>query len=413
MDELRSKMDKFLKKMDEVNPNSTKVKDRKKAEQRKAKYFDEAAKLEAELIKKMKEIRILKNQKGGKVRKLNPGGSTNILTRDGLLSHLKSSGMFDTTNMANLAMYANTIAANRYIGNQQRQAIANSVYKLPTMPKNYIRIDKTNTLEADRQNAKMYSRANRMANATSDINKGMAVKLDAADKANEFSAKAFQADQARLDKLRNLQLENNTKIDQINLGVLGKNKAIVGEAAKNINLINANERNAQNTAFGNLTRAFEKNYNVSQLKNELELYNKDINDPNLKKKGEEYADLAGEKGRLAALAEYDKLKEANPTGKWGPFEESTIHKTWQDKIKTLEKEINLIMEPIRTRQNKIQTLQSLMFLKKGGSLSKEEKIEIENLKHRNRARMKEVELAYKAILHNNELLQKALIKVFK
>jgi hypothetical protein len=66
---------------------------------------------------------------------------------------------------------------------------------------------------------------------------------------------------------------------------------------------------------------------------------------------------------------------------------------------------------------RIQMAQSLQLpllgLKSGGTLSKSEKLEIEREKSEYRRRLKETELAYKAIMHNNEMLQKALIKVFK
>ena len=53
-------------------------------------------------------------------------------------------------------------------------------------------------------------------------------------------------------------------------------------------------------------------------------------------------------------------------------------------------------------------------MKKGGStISKEEKLELQRDKQEAVKSLKERELVYKAIFHNNEMLQKALIKVFK
>ena len=72
-----------------------------------------------------------------------------------------------------------------------------------------------------------------------------------------------------------------------------------------------------------------------------------------------------------------------------------------------------MMDPIRQKQSALQTSQALLYLKKGGGLTKDEKMEIENLKNNHKSKVKELELAYKAVLHNNEMLQKALIKVFK
>jgi hypothetical protein len=55
-----------------------------------------------------------------------------------------------------------------------------------------------------------------------------------------------------------------------------------------------------------------------------------------------------------------------------------------------------------------------MYLKTGGkALTKDEQIDIDNAKFNNAKRLKDTEWAYKAIMHNNKMLQKALIKVFK
>jgi hypothetical protein len=51
--------------------------------------------------------------------------------------------------------------------------------------------------------------------------------------------------------------------------------------------------------------------------------------------------------------------------------------------------------------------------KKGGSLSASEKRQLAKEKDDRTDNRKEAELTFKAILHNNEMLQKALIKVFK
>jgi len=353
----------------------------------------------------------VKRAKGG-VFKFQKGGSSNILKLDGFLNSLKGVEV-NPTDVANLGMYASTVASNKYIGDQQRQAAAAGMYTMPTMSQNYMRIDKTNALEGEKQSAKILSQTKRIADSTSDIDKGNAIRLEGMSKSNDLTTKAQQFDLARTDKLRSLQLDNNAKINQFNMGVLGKNRAMAAEAFKNIHLINANQRNAQNAAFGNVTRAVEKNYNSNQLNKSLKDYNTLVNDPKLKLKGEEYAKLAGDEGRRAVDAEYQKMKEANTTGNLPPVEETQVYKTWKERVKAMEDEIELLMAPIRAKQSEVQSWQTRMYLKKGGSLTKQEKIEIENLKNSHKSRMKEMELAYKAILHNNEMLQKALIKVFK
>ena len=51
--------------------------------------------------------------------------------------------------------------------------------------------------------------------------------------------------------------------------------------------------------------------------------------------------------------------------------------------------------------------------KNGGTLSKQDKIDIINLKHNNKQSLDETKLFYKTILANNKIMQDSLIKVFK
>lgn len=55
----------------------------------------------------------------------------------------------------------------------------------------------------------------------------------------------------------------------------------------------------------------------------------------------------------------------------------------------------------------------MIYMKKGGGLSRADKIAIDKEKFYNARRLKDTEMTYKAIMHDNEMLQKALIKVFK
>ena len=53
--------------------------------------------------------------------------------------------------------------------------------------------------------------------------------------------------------------------------------------------------------------------------------------------------------------------------------------------------------------------------KKGGKveLTAQEKMDLDNNRYNNVRKLKDTEMTYKAIMHNNEMLQKSLIKVFK
>jgi hypothetical protein len=50
---------------------------------------------------------------------------------------------------------------------------------------------------------------------------------------------------------------------------------------------------------------------------------------------------------------------------------------------------------------------------KGGSLTDAGRIEVEKIRSETRYKMKDMEIFYKTIQHDNELLVKSLIKIFK
>lgn len=323
-------------------------------------------------------------------------------------------GMLNPTNLANLAMYTSTVAANKQIGQAQRKAIADSLYSLPGISQTYLRIDKPSTLLANKQAANVSSQASRIARATSDLDKGRAIQLQGQAQASDIVAQGQQADLARIDKLRAAQLENKAQVDQYNTQVLAKNRALSAEAAKNLHLINANQILAQNAALANFIRSAEKNQGISEYKAAMDEYWKFANDPALKAQTEAYQKEAGPEGEKAARAIYEEAKAAyKGTDYAKSFEESQEHAAWQKKVADLGKQLDLAMEPIRKKQMWMQLYQPMLYMKKGGGLTREDKIAIDKEKFYNARRLKDTEMTYKAIMHNNEMLQKALIKVFK
>ena len=63
--------------------------------------------------------------------------------------------------------------------------------------------------------------------------------------------------------------------------------------------------------------------------------------------------------------------------------------------------------------NELSYRRALLFAKSGGSLSKADRLEIQERKSESGRKEKDMEMFYKAIMHNNEMLYKSLIKVFK
>ena len=330
----------------------------------------------------------------------------------------------DATDVSNLAMYANTVNTNRSIGNEQRQAVTDSMYTLPYMPNTYIRMDKPYTLMGDKQAANLESKTARMAASTSDIDKGFGARLAGSTQGNAIRDKAQMADQQRLDQLRGQQTQMNSNVAKVNTDILGKNRGLASTAFKQIHLINANQSLAQNTALNNLVLAANRNLPVKEYKRNLgELY-KFATDPNAKSVNEMYSKVSDDSNSQFGLAkylnDYNKYKADAGSNQVVPFEQSQQYIDWNNAKKNAELNVNKANQPYQNAMMRMQYQLPLLysgaqtqFNKAGGSLTKQDKMDIDDNKAENKRISKDEEMTFKAILHNNEILQKALIRVFK
>lgn len=352
--------------------------------------------------------------------------NSNVIQKPGLWAQLK--GNLDSTGIANGLMSLNTLGANAWIGDEQRKAISAGLFQFPYMQHQYLRVDKPYSLAANKQAAEVNAQGKSIASSTSDLNQGNAIRLQALKQASGIIEKGQGLDWERLDKARNLQLENNASVDSYNTQTLGKNRGLTAEAMQKIHLTNANQHNAQNTATNNWLTAWDRNYGLNKYKQDMTKYFGLTKDPKLKSLSDEYTRfISDDGGKAEAKALYEKNKLAFETANPGntnnasnpyskPFEESQEYKNWEKEGKRLFDNIQLASEPLKKAQEDLNFQREVLYNwsgKSGGKLSKKDKMDIDNNKFNNTKRLKETELTYKAIMHNNEMLQKALIKVFK
>lgn len=310
-------------------------------------------------------------------------------------------------------MYASTVATNRRVGNDQRQAIAAGLYQKPYEKHQYIRDARTNEPLARKGAAQVMSQAKRMAGATSDIDKANAIQLQGMSQGQEMVAKSQAADQAQSNAVRGAQMESNARVDTTNTRTLGANREMAAMAMKDIHLVNANQKVAQNTALNNWLLAFNQNREANQRKINQKLMYEAMSNPEIKKAVDRYR-FELDEGSKPFEAQYKT--ESERIGSEYPhksFEESPFYKQWQERIARAKASVDALYTPVEKMQLAAQYQQPLQSLKKGGSMSKEEKLELQREKQNAVSALKGTELIYKAILHNNEMLQKALIKVFK
>jgi hypothetical protein len=378
---------------------------------------------------KTSQIAIDPIKKGDINKAFSTGNIEKPITGQGVLPTIgKVLGNIDATDLSNLAMYANTFGTNKRIGDEQRKAVSDSMYTLPYMQQTYIRADKPYSIQTDKQVAEFESKAGRIANATSDINKGMGVRLGAQTQVNAMRDKSNMADQQRTDQMKSQQTQANINVNKINTDILGKNRGLAAGAFKQTHLINANQDLSQNTALNNLVLAINKNIPVKEYKRNLgELY-KYANDTKMKSAYDIYSKTNDDTNTEYGLAKYqvlyDKYKKDNVGKTILPWEKSTYYDDWVTAKKNSETQYNIAMKPYQQATMRMQYQLPLLYgsdyqqphflsFARGGLLSKSDQIEIDDNRNEHTRKQKEAEMIFKAILHNDEMLIKSLIRVFK
>lgn len=369
---------------------------------------------------KSNESNINLNKQGG-ILKFQGGGFAPLSgTTFGVAPKVKQAGKdifkninFDATDIANALMYAKTVRTNRQVGDLQRQAIADSMTSLPTMGRKYIRETSPYSMLGESEAGKVTSKVGRIASSTSDLDRSIGAQLEGTRQTADIRARYNMENQERLDALRGQQLQLDITRDKYNLATVSKNKLATAEALQKMKLVSANQQLAQNTAFGNLTTSYARNLPIKQYKQTLGELNEASKDPKLKALSDEYTQIASPEYEAKAKADYEAKLKLSPNDVKTPWESSIAKKNLDALIKQKYDQIMVAKQPYENLSNELSYKRALLFAKSGGSLSKADRLEIEERKSESRRKEKDKGMFYKAIMHNNEMLYKSLIKVFK
>lgn len=323
----------------------------------------------------------------------------------------------DATDLANIGMAANTMAANRIAGKRQREAANASRFTLPTLQKTWVRKTALYTPMANQQAATLSGKYSRIAGTQSDIDRSLAIKSEGALKSYDIMNNGYNQDRARLDQMENQQRVSDSAIDAKNSEIIGKNRSINAEVDRQISLIGANEAIAQNTAINNLALGLEKNIVPKNMEKTLKASDSIYNNEDYQSLMKEYADLDSPENLERIDKEYkDQLNNMSALGGSSnlTLQQSNGYLNMLSRKKALEEAMKPYSKQLQNLGNKYQQLQyRYLYRKSGGTLTLTDRIELEKFKGGQRAAEKDLERTFKAILHNNEMLEKSLIKIFK
>ena len=320
--------------------------------------------------------------------------------------------------LANSINYINTSLANKESADLQAKAYKESIVNLPLLNRIQYRSDAGSYLaEAARQKGILGSQYNRIANSIGDLDKSLAVRMEGVNKGSDITAKGYGLYKEAQQKTDAAQKSADYETMKTNLGIVGQNMKSAAQANAQIPIVYsklalAQASNATNFNLGmlKLHSNIVQNANTNRL---FDIYNSD-----------KYKAL--QKSRTDWQEEYDKAKEAsksridpNTQLAWdeekdwigSPQEKALILKRKKideqlDKYKDLYNTVG-ISRSFGVPINYVPSLSG--YFKKGGSLDSESaRAQVESERQE-----KELEMFYKVIMHNNEMLQKALTNIFK
>jgi hypothetical protein len=329
-----------------------------------------------------------------------------------------AAGKVDRTSIDNAFMFLNTLRTNRKLEESRRASVAAAgEFKKSTMPYTQLTAPvNTNKMLVEKQAANLRSTLDRVGRTT-DVDRSIGMRLAGERQINEGLLQNNSEFAQRTAMHSAQQSALNVDTMKYNLGVQDMNSEYMAkvrsELLKNpLPLMN-------DAALKNFIIGQNQNRQVREKKAIVNKYFDTVKDPkirlDLENLSKEYTDHRTA-GYTDAQAKFDARIHTSPTVSTEPetFLKSPEYKKWKMADETIEKRIREVRRPIDDAHMAVQAIS----YKEGGEL-KARKFQHSVNKDNNAARMKEnalsvkeKEILYKAIFHNNEMLLKSLAVIF-
>ena len=259
---------------------------------------------------------------------------------------------------------------------------------------------------------------NRIANSTSDLNRSIAVRLQTNRDALATEQEGFARDVAINNEIKAKQAEINDSVNRTNLQQMDRQSALHADARKMIAQLQGNYAMQEAQNRNNLRAEFYRMYATKPLRDATNQYYNATMDPNLQE-GTEYHDyLRSPEVEAEYKKSYDnwatEQRLITPYSQIPEWEQSEQYQKYRtDPEKFARENLNPLYDRI-SRLGQLMSAQRNMFYgQKGGRIPVGERILLENVKHNNKRLLEYEHNYYKSILKKAELLQKAMVKVFK
>lgn len=340
----------------------------------------------------------------------NPNVKSNVLNKiffglkKGFQKAIKN---VDATDLGNATMFASALSTNRDLEKNRKKALAASYYTESYMPQAPLLFTGSmDSMLAEKNANALRSKLNRVSKNT-NLETGINAQLEGEEQIAQNLGTVKHAEKQRRDNLLTTNANVNYQTTAHNLEIGNRNKARAAQITSE--MFKDPTKLLNHTAFSNLVLANNQNAKVKDYKKAVSNYYDALNNEGLKTGLEDLRKrYEAHESKLVALREAYKTNPAIANNK--PFEESDSYLQWQNYKETLLNEKEKLIEPVKISKLFLEK-QSNMF-KKGGNLQKKRSYVREN-RQDSMIRLKEKELVYKAIFHNNEMLLKTLSVLFK
>ena len=286
---------------------------------------------------------------------------------------------------------------------------ASEIPKLTGMGRTHLRVSTPYSMMASGQAGNIRSLGNRISNSTSDLNMGIASRLQAEKQAIDIEREAQGKDIELKQKINDRQSYLDNNVDRFNTEIANKTSALGADARSRMSQLRANLAIQSAGNKSGFVSAMQNWLDTRGQKDAEHRYRDEIfNNPNIQKVDDYMARVIASKQQFLDRYNADKgVKFSDNVS----FEESPYGKTYLDFYNNA---VNTYRNPLNDRISRLAQAANMGYsgyYAKGGKLSEKKAIAIE--KENSKKIEKHQDRVLKSVLNNSKLIEKALIKVFK
>ena len=264
----------------------------------------------------------------------------------------------------------------------------------------------------EKEAGNLQSSGKRIADTTADWDKAAGVRLNAAKQASDIRLQGQHQDIARNDAITSQQNELNNRMLEYNTNIMNQNAARGADARSKIHQLIANRIFIDGMGEQNFLSFLGREATQAPIKKALWDLQQESANPNITR-AYDYAEYLNNEGQKVFKDRWQASEDAkkgqvyyNPV-KW---EDSDEYKEWKNLWDSHQNTINDLLANYQRAQRVASTMS---YFQKGGKMTLEDRIALENVKYNHKKLLKNEELYFKQLMNNSKLVQKALIKVFK